>query len=71
MNKRLIILPLLFAAGTASASTPQQDFFDSLKALCGKAFEGKVARSDSSDRRPTMTLIYNFAQYPVHVRVEE
>ncbi|WP_250885801.1 hypothetical protein [Shewanella jiangmenensis] len=49
MNKRLIILPLIFAAGTASASTPQQDFFDSLKALCGKAFEGKVARSDSSD----------------------
>lgn len=50
MNHKLTLLPaLLLASGTAMAAPPHLQFFDSLSALCGKAFEGKVTRSDASD----------------------
>lgn len=47
-----LILALLLLGGCATApgpADPQQAFFASLSALCGKAFEGRVVSTDAAD----------------------
>lgn len=44
--RRLMAVAALLTASAAMAQTPQQQFFDRLQSLCGKAFEGRVAASE-------------------------
>lgn len=39
----------LSACATATASAPQDAFFDNLTALCGQTFHGRVAADDTND----------------------
>jgi len=47
----LALVPVLALAGCASLrpASPQDAFFANLKALCGKAYEGRVATTDPAD----------------------
>ncbi|WP_372872795.1 hypothetical protein [Shewanella sp.] len=50
MDSKFFLLPcVLLASISACAESPQQQFFDGLSSLCGKAFEGKVTQGDASD----------------------
>ena len=46
------MMPLisLALAGAAATDAPQSAFFDSLSALCGRAYEGRVVSTDAADR---------------------
>jgi hypothetical protein len=50
MLKLLLLALLLSGCATAPrGSDPQQAFFTSLRALCGKAFEGRVVSTEATD----------------------
>jgi hypothetical protein len=51
--KPLSLLPALALAACAAVQrpdNPQQPFFDGLRALCGKAYAGRVVSADAADR---------------------
>lgn len=49
MKAFLITAAALALASPAAAETPQDQFFDRITALCGKAFEGRVVTNDPAD----------------------
>ncbi|MDQ8756022.1 hypothetical protein RCO27_07245 [Sphingosinicella sp. LHD-64] len=50
-------LPFLALAGAVAADAPQDAFFESLRALCGRAYEGRVVSTDATDRAMTATRL--------------
>lgn len=51
------------ACATAPATSPQDQFFDNLRALCGQSFEGRVVTTDAADA--------NFASERLVMQVRE
>lgn len=47
---RMIAAMALLLAACAAAPAPQEEFFATLTAQCGKAFEGRLVSSDEADR---------------------
>lgn len=43
-------LAALAVAGAITSDAPQDAFFDSLRGLCGRAYEGRLVSSDAADR---------------------
>lgn len=54
---------LASCASTAAPSSPQDQFFSNLRALCGQSFAGRVVTTDAADT--------NFASQPLVMQVRE
>jgi hypothetical protein len=54
VRSRFLLVPLAAMAACATPPTggePESRFFEALRSLCGKAYEGRVVTSDEADRQ--------------------